>query len=249
MNPTEHADYLNDLADKHQARLAKALAKLERTASQYLTTAPLNDGELFDLEWALASRVTLRQMIRDEYLVPVNKMITEYNDVVASSYSMIDELSAGKFTRLDPNVVSQLQQLQFQGFNHIGDEYLDIIAQQIYQSTLTGASVQSGIEFIQRTVSGRLGRYAKQQMHDGLMQFNASINVNIGKASGAKKWKYYGGRIAETREHCLKHIGKVYTEEEIKQKWKGDWAGKAEGDPFVVRGGYNCRHHWGPVFD
>jgi len=23
--------------------------------------------------------------------------------------------------------------------------------------------------------------------------------------------------------------------------------GKATGDPFIVRGGYNCRHHWQPV--
>jgi len=25
------------------------------------------------------------------------------------------------------------------------------------------------------------------------------------------------------------------------------WQGKAQGDPFVVRGGYNCRHHWQPT--
>ena len=42
---------------------------------------------------------------------------------------------------------------------------------------------------------------------------------------------------------------KTFTEEEINSKWQGSWAGKAPGDPFIVRGGYNCRHHWLPIVE
>ena len=42
--------------------------------------------------------------------------------------------------------------------------------------------------------------------------------------------------------------GKTYTKEEIEEIWSGSWAGKISGDPFVVRGGYNCRHRFRGVF-
>ena len=44
-------------------------------------------------------------------------------------------------------------------------------------------------------------------------------------------------------------IDKIYTEEELRRIWKGSWAGKSEGDPFIVRGGYRCRHTWLPVVE
>jgi len=38
-------------------------------------------------------------------------------------------------------------------------------------------------------------------------------------------------------------------EEELRRIWQGSWAGKSEGDPFIVRGGYRCRHTWLPVVE
>jgi hypothetical protein len=84
---------------------------------------------------------------------------------------------------------------------------------------------------------------------DSLMQFDASINTAIGKQSGATKWKYYGGTVRDSRPFCVEHAGQVFTDEEIEETWSGSWKGKASGDPFIVRGGYNCQHHWRPVFD
>ena len=93
-------------------------------------------------------------------------------------------------------------------------------------------------------------RYASQMVHDSLMQFDASLNVAAGKEIGAERWKYYGSVIRDSREWCKKHAGNSYTENEIREMWSSSsWSGKASGDPFIVRGGYNCRHHWRPVFD
>jgi hypothetical protein len=55
--------------------------------------------------------------------------------------------------------------------------------------------------------------------------------------------------IRDSREFCRNNVGKTFTEEEINSKWQGSWAGKAPGDPFIVRGGYNCRHHWLPIVE
>lgn len=99
-------------------------------------------------------------------------------------------------------------------------------------------------------VGNNMRRYASQMIHDSLMQFDASINVAAGKEAGAEKWKYYGSVIRDSRDWCKRHAGKTYTEDQIRTMWsENSWAGKASGDPFIVRGGYNCRHHWRPVFN
>jgi len=97
-------------------------------------------------------------------------------------------------------------------------------------------------------LGNNMRRYATQMVHDSLMQFDAGVNVQAGKETGATQWKYYGSVINDSREFCAEHAGKVYTEDEINEIWKGNWAGKAAGNPFIVRGGYNCRHHWRPYY-
>ena len=93
-------------------------------------------------------------------------------------------------------------------------------------------------------------RYARQMATDAANQYNASLNVSAGQRVGATKWKYFGSLIRDSRQFCEDNVNKEFTEDEIREIWSTqDWAGKAPGDPFVVRGGYNCRHHWRPVFD
>lgn len=93
-------------------------------------------------------------------------------------------------------------------------------------------------------------RYASQMVQDSLMQFDASVSVATGKEAGVDKWEYYGGLVEDSRPFCMKHAGKIYTENEINEIWGAEaWQGKSDGDPFIVRGGYNCRHHWLPTFD
>lgn len=244
---TDHAEYLASLTNKHEERLASALVTLERRIADYVATAPLQDGQLFDLEWAVNARPEIRRLIREEYLVEIDTIIRDYREVHQQAIGMIG--TYGDVIDIDSNIVSQLQGLSFQGFADIGNEYLDVIAKQVYESTLTGTTFAASVAAVQQAVGGGMARYAKQQVHDSLMQFDANVNVAVGKASGATRWKYFGRLVEESRSHCREHKGKVYTEEEIYEIWSGSWAGKIEGNPFVVRGGYNCGHHWRPVFD
>ena len=105
----------------------------------------------------------------------------------------------------------------------------------IYGSDRTGQSLQ---------------RYAKQISHDAVMQFHAQVNIAKSKEYGFDKWRYTGNIITTSREFCKRRIGKTYTETEIRKIWvASSWSGKSSGDPFIVRGGYNCRHHWQPIAD
>lgn len=62
--------------------------------------------------------------------------------------------------------------------------------------------------------------------------------------AGVDHFRYVGGIIATSRPFCRSHNNKVYTSKEIDAIWRQSWGGKAPGDPFVARGGYNCRHWW-----
>lgn len=82
---------------------------------------------------------------------------------------------------------------------------------------------------------------------DSLFRFNTVITRLRAEGAGIKSFRYSGSIIANSRDFCRRHVGKTYTEKEIATIWKTNWGGKSPGDPMVVRGGYNCRHHWIPV--
>jgi hypothetical protein len=290
--PTDNAydEILDKLADSHQQRVADSLVKLEERVANVMAGAPLKDGLLFDTEWAISVRGDLRAALDEEYLSEVDSIVRGYGSVAVDAQDMLGQY--GDFTKLDTSVVNQLQQLSFQGFESVANEYLDVLANEVYQSTLTGRSFNDTVKNLRQTINGvyiqsddveaqrlvdiansgspaaakeaaeqlrtkyardragnNLRRYSTQMAQDSLMQFDASINTAIGKASGATKWKYYGDVIRDSRPFCVEHANQVFDEDEIESTWSGSWKGKSSGDPFIVRGGYNCRHHWRPVFD
>jgi hypothetical protein len=64
-----------------------------------------------------------------------------------------------------------------------------------------------------------------------------------GRTESEVRYRYVGGVIAESRDFCAQMDGRELTEAEIRTIWSNQtWAGKRPGDPWVVRGGYNCRH-------
>lgn len=98
-------------------------------------------------------------------------------------------------------------------------------------------------------LGNNLRRYASTYMRDSIQQFSAQATIATANDAGVDEFEYYGNTINDTRDHCRKHVGKTYTREEIYDLWDADWKGKQSGDPFIVRGGYNCRHHWLPIIN
>jgi hypothetical protein len=95
-----------------------------------------------------------------------------------------------------------------------------------------------------------LRRYAGQIAHDSVMQFHGQFTVAKAKEAGIDKFAYTGTLVRDSREFCQRMLNRVLTEEQIREIWNTQgWAGKSTGDPFIVRGGYRCRHTWIPTID
>lgn len=103
-------------------------------------------------------------------------------------------------------------------------------------------------EFARDAAGNNLRKYAFQQAHDAIRQFNGSFTAAQAEEAGLNHFKYYGDIISTTRPFCKKLLGQVLSKEEIEEIWANEtWAGKSAGSPFEVRGGYNCRHNFTPV--
>lgn len=93
-----------------------------------------------------------------------------------------------------------------------------------------------------------LRRYASQIAHDSVMQFHGQFTVSKAKEAGLNHYRYTGTLVRDSRPFCVNMLNKTLTEKEIRDIWKNQgWAGKSTGDPFIVRGGYRCRHTWIPT--
>ena len=86
-------------------------------------------------------------------------------------------------------------------------------------------------------------------VESAVMKFDGAFIAGKAARAGIEKFEYAGGTVETTRPFCADLDGSTLTREEIDDIWAGSWAGKEDGDPMIVRGGYNCRHFFIPVED
>lgn len=121
----------------------------------------------------------------------------------------------------------------------------------------TGANkkeIATAVEVIRERLSGvnttaSLRDLTSQATNETVMEFDGSVIYSRAVKAGITKYRYAGGTIDTTRPWCKDHVDETYTEAEINTMWQSSWAGKKSGNPFIVRGGWNCRHFWVPVED
>lgn len=87
-----------------------------------------------------------------------------------------------------------------------------------------------------------------KSVQDTVMKFDAAFTAGRAERAGIERFEYAGGTTDKSRPFCMEMDGQTLTKDEIYDIWDGShWQGKEPGDPFVVRGGYNCMHFWVPV--
>ena len=129
------------------------------------------------------------------------------------------------------------------------------ISNSVYQQIITGnnsvdeivANVRKSFE--KAGMGAQNYRGLKNLVTTKVFEIESMISLELSNTQGINRFKYVGGVIDSTRTWCLHHDGEILTKEQIADWANQSWEGKKDGDPFVVRGGWNCRHHWEPVLD
>jgi hypothetical protein len=252
-------DFLERLADNHEIQIKKTLEDLEaRIVSQISTVS--EGADAVSTQIAIDLRTDLKRYIDETYRTTADTLVRDYDQIVNEFMEEFGGLDIpDKFkslTKVDLLTINQLKFQQFAGFEDLAGRYLNEISSQVYQNAIAGKPFNEMVKDLRGLITGEVDRrgrpmstYASQIAHDSVMQFDGQFTVYKSKEAGLDKFKYTGTLVGDSRPHCVTHLNKVYTEEQIRSIWQSSWAGKSEGDPFTVRGGYRCRHTWLPVAD
>ena len=289
---------VTDLSDTQVERLQKSLQELENLVIAEASKIDPKRGSLkLRTTLALQLRPKLKQLIEQTYLTTVQANIAEYDKSASWLLATFKEYPIPKefkeITELDLTTIQQLKRGAYLPFEDLGNEFANELAQEVYNSTLTGTPTDQMISNLRGKINGvyqssndeeaqelvdfitnnpdkaeevktaserlntiygrdRLGnnfrRYATQLVQDSLMGFDGQFAKYRADELGLTSYKYTGTIIRDSRPFCRTHVNRVYTEERIREIWSSQvWKGKSQGDPFIVRGGYNCRHHWQPT--
>ena len=260
--------FLEQLADNHEAQIKRTLEDLEaRIVSQISTVT--EGADAVSTKIAIELRTDLKRFIDETYRTTADSMVRDYDQIVQEFMKEFGELNIPDnfktLTQADALTITQLKFQSFQGFEDIASRYLNEISTQVYQNAIAGKPFNEMVKDLRGLITGdvdRRGRpmstYASQIAHDSVMQFDGQFTIYKAEEAGLSKFKYTGTRVDDTRPFCMRELdraagGKTYTKEEVQtlhNTRSGQFAnGKAEGDPFIVRGGYRCRHTWLPVAD
>ena len=132
------------------------------------------------------------------------------------------------------------------------NELVDFINENKFDTTKK-AQVEDAVrklhtQYASDRAGNNLRRYASQIAHDSVMQFHGQFTVAKAKEAGLTHFTYTGTLVRDSRPFCVDMLNKTLTEEQIRDMWNNrSWQGKSTGDPFIVRGGYRCRHTWIPT--
>ena len=255
---------LDKLADQHEERLINTLYRLEDDVIRAVRQATGGSLDKTDIRLAIALQPQLRATIENVFLNEADLLINDdYNkiakDVLDEFGKMPIPARFKNLTEVDLVTIDALKRQTFEGFEDIAERFLkeindlvDFINENKFNPKMK-AQVDEAIRKLHtQYASDRSGenlrKYAGQIAHDSVMQFHGQFTIKKAKDAGLTHFRYTGTLIRDSRQFCREMVNKTLTETEIRDMWKRrSWAGKSNGDPFIVRGGYRCRHTWLPT--
>lgn len=92
--------------------------------------------------------------------------------------------------------------------------------------------------------SGYVMRWFQQFTGDLFHQFDASAQATLAQELDLQHFQYAGTSMRNTRCFCDRRLNRIYTRDFAALWNEIEWRGKIpNGNFFIDRGGYNCRHH------
>ena len=148
---------LSRLADTHEERIINTLKNLEDEIIADLTR--LTDGGVkLNTQLAIQLRPNLKTLIEQNFLKEADGIVSEYDEIVKEYQRFIKPLPIPEtfktLTKPDLRVINELKILSFSGFEDVGNRFLDTIANEVYQSSVTGRPFNEMVKNIRGQISG-----------------------------------------------------------------------------------------------
>lgn len=248
---------LNDLMDKQDKILVRSIKTLERRIIDMASELPkTKNGSLkFELKQAQEFQKNVLIEFENVYGASVARVVKDLKELDKLVIEQLADMNIdAAFTTADRQMFSALRKQTEKTYLHLGTKASDEISQALYDSVIGGVAFTEFVDQIRNALTGLedvagrpLATYAKTYAQDSTMGYYSNLHMRNAQEAGLDTFLYYGTVIATTRKWCGDHVHKVFTRNEIEDWRNFRWKGKAPGDPFIVRGGYNCRHHFLPV--
>jgi len=122
----------------------------------------------------------------------------------------------------------------------------------IYSTIISGGTKEDLLATLEQLtikqgIDNKSFRSIKNLFATKLFELDSLMLKILANDLGTTKWRYEGPTDSKNRAWCAQHVGQILDAKQIEAWRLSEWTGKKPGDPFIVRGGYNCRHHWIPV--
>lgn len=259
---------LRTLDDSFQKRMERHKSGISREIQAYLAGAFATDDDgriTFTISNIRTTRTGVRRVFdrffRAEGIPLLSWLFKRLQQVFAASRRMFSTMKPVEQRKADSALALLMNRLGFNLTNGslIAGGYLsqvfrmdDVAAQvardiiQLLPTRPTLARVRERLEqrFFSRGGGGYLNAYFRRFTSDLLFQFDASTQRVMAEQLDLQYFEYSGTIIRTSRCFCERRVNRVYTTQ-YAEKWnKKQWKGKMkDGDFFIDRGGYNCRHH------
>lgn len=125
-----------------------------------------------------------------------------------------------------------------------GDSYVKVV--KAIKQVVQGGTIQN------KTLEGKLYRYAKQMAYDTFVVADRGYTNNIAIDLEVEFYRYQGGLVEDSREFCVSRNGKYYHRKEVEawgklKQWDGKIPATDEKSIFVYAGGFLCKHSILPI--
>lgn len=245
--------------DNNERLLEDVVQKVDLRISRLISQLKVKNGRLLTNAINLSYAMSLRKEIAKEFskFNLVAEQVTNYTPIQKEVEGILKKAGISpQFTRQDASIIKAFSDDGLNQLVALGNQYSSDIAQKVYITVASGGDLDDLILDIKQLLEGGTDKagmpmvnHAQTIATTGYQEVDSILLKR--KTDNIKdiRFKYAGSLIKDSRDFCSNRVGKIYTREEI-DSWRDvKWQGKKAGDPFVVRGGWNCRHRWLPVFE
>lgn len=256
-------DFITRLTDQHEERIIGTLKNLEDKIIAQLQKS-LGGAPTLTTKLAIELRPALKTLIEENYLKEATLLISEYDEIVKQYQALIKPLplpdNFKSLTRADLNTINNLKFLSFSGFEEVANRFLNVIADNVYQSAVTGKPFNQMVKEIRGAINGvyqRSNENAINRLTDYVAKNRYSNNKSILDKVAIAKTQLNGKYASDILGNNMRRYASQIAHDSIMQfdgqftKYKANEAGitsyKYTGTNITTTRDF-CRRHVSQVF-